>query len=82
MSARSDYNAVYRRHTPGGSTTPHPLGGQTVADWVAEARAGWPRVPVPKDPAKAAQKLAEKYADELELDVPMQDTLRTLLELK
>jgi len=84
MTARADTIAVYKRHTnvDSPSRNPHPLDGKTVAEWVAEARAGWPKVPVPGDPAKAAQKLADKYGDELELDVPMHDTLRTLLELK
>ena len=53
---------IHRRHTtePGSL---HPLDGRTVAEWVREARAGWPKVPVPGDPAKAAQKLADKYSD-------------------
>lgn len=62
MSARSDTNAIYRRHNPSSYAGPHPLGGQTVREWVKEARAGWPKVPVPKDPAKAALKVAAKYA--------------------
>lgn len=46
---------------------PHPLDGRSVSEWVAEARAGWPKVPVPADPAKAARKLAEKYSAGLDV---------------
>ena len=51
------------RHHHGGNREQraHPLDGKSVAEWVAEARQGWPRVPVPKDPLKAAQKVADKY---------------------
>lgn len=40
----------------------HPLDGKSVAEWVAEARKGWPRVPVPGDPLKAALKVAQAHA--------------------
>lgn len=71
MSARSDTNAIYRAHAVrpyNGRMAPHPLGGQTVAEWVREARAGWPRVPVPADPYKAACKLLQAHQDELHYD--------------
>lgn len=61
--------AIWKAHTPGSSYLgAHPLGGLTVAEWVKEARAGWPRVPVPKDPIKAAQRLVEKYDGTLEFE--------------
>jgi hypothetical protein len=38
---------------------PHPLEGKSVAEWVAEARAGWPR-PIPYNPSPAAlRRIAE-----------------------
>jgi hypothetical protein len=40
---------------------PHPLEGKSVREWVAEARAGWPKAPpAPKDPIAAAQKVLLK----------------------
>lgn len=61
MSARSDYNAIWKAHNQHGRKVPHPLGGMTVREWVKDARRGWPRVPVPKDPYEAALKVAEAY---------------------
>lgn len=63
----ADMTKIFRRHynndIPGGlSRAAHPLEGKSVRAWVAEARAGWPRVPVPGDPLKAAQKVAEKHS--------------------
>ena len=46
-----------------GLSGPHPLDGKSVAQWVAEARAGWPRVPVPKDPHKAALRVLSQHQD-------------------
>ncbi|PRH79384.1 hypothetical protein C6N75_09885 [Streptomyces solincola] len=43
---------------------PHPLEGRSVAQWVAEARAGWPKVPVPSDPYVAARKVLDKHAED------------------
>ncbi|MFF8831363.1 hypothetical protein [Streptomyces sp. NPDC015131] len=43
---------------------PHPLEGRSVAQWVAEARKGWPKVPVPSDPYVAARKVLDKHADD------------------
>lgn len=43
----------------------HPLDGLSVREWVAEAREGWPKVPVPADPYKAAQRVREAWADML-----------------
>lgn len=51
------------------SRDPHPLEGKSVREWVAEARAGWPKVPVPKDPAKAAERLAKTYGDGIQIEV-------------
>ncbi|MEU3052255.1 hypothetical protein [Streptomyces griseus] len=42
-------------------TPEHILDGRSVAEWVAEARAGWPKVPVPSDPVSAARKVVAKY---------------------
>lgn len=47
----------------------HPLEGKSIRAWVAEARAGWPRVPVPGDPLKAARKVAEKHAGDGPLSI-------------
>lgn len=66
MTARSDTIEIYKRHAVKpyyGPMPPHQLEGKSVAEWVREARAGWPKVPTPKDPLKAALKLAEKYDD-------------------
>lgn len=45
-----------------GLTGPHPLGGKSVREWVAEARRGWPR-PIPYNPSPTALKRLSEYAD-------------------
>ncbi|MFD8117073.1 hypothetical protein [Streptomyces microflavus] len=42
-------------------TPKHILDGRSVAEFVAEARKGWPKVPVPGDPVAAARKVVAKY---------------------
>ncbi|MFG3137655.1 hypothetical protein ACGFZA_15765 [Streptomyces sp. NPDC048211] len=59
-----DYYADGHWHV---ATPPHPLDGRSVAEFVQEARAGWPKVPVPGDPRKAAQALAKKYSAGLDV---------------
>lgn len=61
MTARSDTKKVRARHLPSYYGT-HPLDGHTVATWVAEARAGWPKVPVPADPVSAAERVMKAHA--------------------
>lgn len=47
----------------------HPLGGQSVAEWVAEARRGWPR-PIAYNPSPAALKRLAEYSDMEEMEIP------------
>ena len=55
---------IYHAHNPYATQKDrHPLDGKTVSEWVQEARAGWPKVPVPRDPFKAAQKVTAAYSD-------------------
>ena len=48
---------------------PHPLDGKSVAEWVAEARAGWPR-PIPYNPSPTALKWLAEYGDLEEMEIP------------
>lgn len=68
MSHATDARKVFKKFSPDSKGFTHPLDGKSVADWVAEARKGWPKVPAaPKDPAEAARKIAAKYGDEVDL---------------
>jgi hypothetical protein len=65
MSAHSTAaKRIAQRHHNGynAQERAHPLDGMSTAEFVRVARAGWPRVPVPADPLKAARKVAEKHA--------------------
>ncbi|GGR51890.1 hypothetical protein [Streptomyces roseolus] len=65
---------IHNKFAPYGSG-PHPLDGRSVAEWVREARQGWPRVPVPSDPIAAARKVFERHAGEdgMELEISHDD---------
>jgi hypothetical protein len=66
---RDEYRAVCDRHPVAGwnsvyKAKDHPLDCLTVAEWVAEARAGWPRVgkaPSPKVAAERGARIAAKH---------------------
>ena len=75
MSDLTDRRKIHNRHTPHESydwetkrwaRAPHPLDGYTVAQFVAQARAGWPKVPVPADPFKAAQRVMKTHSGAVE----------------
>lgn len=55
--------AIRDRHR-GYAIGPHPLDGLSVREWVAEARAGWPKAPkapTPKQAYERALRIAAKH---------------------
>ncbi|MEU6056967.1 hypothetical protein [Streptomyces sp. NPDC047097] len=67
--ARRIHNKFYPKIYQGGYrgvlvTPTHPLEGRSVSRWVAEARKGWPKVPIPSDPDDAARKVLERHAED------------------
>jgi len=66
---RTERKRIAQRHHNGWTRAEREdlLDGQSVAEFVAEARAGWPKVPVPKDPVAAAMKVRDKHADHPDL---------------
>lgn len=67
---RATVKRIAQRHHNGWNAQEraHPLDGMSTAEFVAVARAGWPKVPAPTDPYKAARRVLDKHPGEVEFD--------------